>query len=107
MDLSRTFLSMFTKFRSYGRFLELAKNPRRLAVELAKFFVKTGFIVPTVKMVQGSSKFLCMWHLAGYPTGCQCHICNMDGFYRAALGVRLKLGQKLQGEKFEISQIHS
>ena len=49
--------------------LELAKTARRLAVELAKIFAQTGFIVATVKMVQGSSKFLCKWHLAGYPTG--------------------------------------
>ena len=52
-----------------GMFVELAKSGRRLAVELAKIFVQTGFIVPTVKMAQGSSKFLCRWHLAGYPTG--------------------------------------
>ena len=49
--------------------LELAKTARRLVVELAKIFAQTGFIVVTVKMVQGSSKFLCKWHLAGYPTG--------------------------------------
>ena len=49
--------------------LELAKTARRLAVELAKIFAQTGFIVVTVKMAQGSSKFLCKWHLAGYPTG--------------------------------------
>ena len=49
-----------------GGFLELAKTARRLAVELAKIFAQTGFIVATVKMVQGSSKFLCKSHLAGY-----------------------------------------
>ena len=30
----------------------------------------------------------------------------MDGLDRAALGVRLMLGQKLQGEKFDTSKIH-
>ena len=38
MDLSRTFLSMFTKFRSYGRFLELAKTARRLPFLSVGFF---------------------------------------------------------------------
>ena len=31
----------------------------------------------------------------------------MDGLDRATLGVRLKLGQKLQGETFEMSELHT
>ena len=30
----------------------------------------------------------------------------MDGLDRVTLGVRLKFGQKLQGEKFDTSKIH-
>ena len=31
----------------------------------------------------------------------------MDGLDRATLGVRLKLGQKVQGGTFEMSELHS
>ena len=75
--------------------LELVDSPRRLALEMAEFFTQTGFIIPTVKMVPGSSKFLCRWPLTRSPTRWKSQVCRMDGLDRATLGVRVKLGQNL------------
>ena len=102
MDLSTTFLSMFTKFRSYGRYLELAKNPAQISGRIGENFCANWFYRSDRE--NGPRKVKILVQVAS------CWISNWVTAPRLQhgwFGVKMKLGQKLQGEKFEISQIHS